>query len=485
MTRFRGITIRNKPIIPEVISSRACKALDRVVTRVGIRLPALFGKEMPAPPAIETIFVDSVDSGFVTDSFLGAIEGVEIPGVARFSDYASRVAETPQAPVGNGPSLLGKGLRLFMRPLDRLIGGLTMSAMPLLHFHGGDYSTKRIALPLTGQKVAGVVSIDWADIRSTISPKIEGIIARLIRTISENSTPNLAEIRIFLHSGKTTSALSLSREWTMVRGDQGKTYERRYALHTEKQILVIDLFGVTPETLEEYAQGFLSSEINSAFFDILGQSMKAPQSISPKQYFESLLPSSRLYWEFPGTSLLLADGGPGPGFHFVTDQIEHTLPSHMPAIPEARFRVAFIPFTGGPPLMKYLTEQQLNLSISVSIPADNPELLERELVDRLSAQTYFINFAGFVMRYLLADYKKTFEDAILGYKNLDLEIELTRNEADLQIMDADILSNRLKIRISLPLDLKIDGRGVTGPSSKSRINDLLSKAIHAYQDRYR
>ena len=479
MTRCRNIILRGKTILPDAVSSRVGRALDRVTGRVGISLPSIIGEPMLAPPMTDTVVIDNVESGVVTDGSLDLVEGLAPMNVARFADYATRVAKDPNAPIEKSPSLLVKGLRLFARPFDRLISGLAISAMPRLHFHGGTgpYSTSRLSLPLAGQHTPGVVSIDWHDLKGTASSMAETLANRLATSLAEHSTPNLSEVRIYIHSDGPRKVPKLSKQWTMVRGDIETPNERWYALNTERGIMVIDLFGMTSSLLSSYAEGFLTSEINSAYFDILGKSMGISQTIPLRDFFKNIGLRTRLLWEHKGTSLLLNEGVTSQTIRLSPSSPIRILPLEMPAIPKARFRMEILSPEDLPGLAPFFkTLPDLELRLSVSIPADDLELLNRELADTLNSYDYFADFGYHIARTLLDAHLKTLRQIAEGFKVLNLEVYLTRDCAGLRILEGQ--HDRSRVQIHLPLDrVKIES-GAFGSHSESRVHYLLHQAIH-------
>jgi len=277
------------------------------------------------------------------------------------------------------------------------------------------------SLSLPNQARPGVVTIDWSNFPTIMAA--ESSLHHMIGSVAESTSLGFAEIRIYLHQDPAGRPNNLPQGWVRVQMDKGQQHERSYQLNIETNILVVDLYGVTTEMLELYADGFIASELLEAYMELGAQRVGPRQRIHLQPVLSHLQLWHDLYWVDRGNAIPLKRGiseqtlrqEPRSKIHF---QPQTTVPS----IPGARFKV--VVYRNFSYDFSHL-ESQLR-GVSVTLPADDPTLIRDELTQ--TRRSYFNDFAFYTAATLRKHYSHRLNELVGGYDSYDLEIRLSRDD---------------------------------------------------------
>ncbi len=442
----RTIVPRGKMIIPEVVTRGVTRVVDRIIGKSALVLPILAGDVIPELPTVDTDLNDVT----ATDDSAG-----------------------------------------FLAPLKRFRDGFMLTDLPSLEFHGG----KEIAPPATSltdtidyRPSSSSVTIDWSDFygapgdvlgRALIasltpfgppvidSENLSEGIALLLSSVARNTTLDLNEVKIFLHSGRAKTFKTPPRDGEIsIQTGEGHKSERLYVFDPDFRTLAVHLFKITERLLERYANGFIGQEMDRLYPSLIAQSLAVPII----RFFGNLLTwSTELYWRHQGSSILLYRDGIWSNIAGPT----------LPHIAGASFLVKFDNFTGAPSVNDRSIDHT-RWDVSISIPADNRALLAAELGPNMGAKDYFENFARQIIAQFQNGLPPIDANIIRTTHKVGLSIFLTPSDANFSV--APISDRELSIAAHLPLG-EVAFLSDPNPSSDQRIRVLLNLAIEASKPR--
>ncbi len=293
----------------------------------------------------------------------------------------------------------------------------------------GTGNTSR-SVVLENQKRPGVLTVDWNNL-----PTIMGVnpaIHRMIGSIAEGINLNFSEIRIYLHQGPAAGQpKNLPPYCVRVRMDKGKKHERSYQLDTGTNILVVDLYGVTAEMLDLYADGFIGSELLEVHMELWAQTVGPRQRIPLSPILNHLHLWHDLNWVDGNTAIPLKQGIREQTLRqHPTPKINFQPQSTVPAIPGARFEVvAYRDFSNDFSDLDHRLKR-----VSVTMPADDPALIRNELAP--GERSFFNSFAFYSVTTLIENYSHRLDELVGTYDSYDLEVRLSPDEPSMFIVES-------------------------------------------------
>ncbi len=418
MSGPRTIIPRGKTILPDVVTRSVTRVVDRIIGNRAPVLPTLVGDVVLELPTVDAGLNDVI----ATDASAG-----------------------------------------FLSPLKRFAADFSLNTLPPLHFHGGGpiaTSSTSLTDAMDNVPKPNRATVDWSNVSTrSIDHRLTAAVERLLSSIARNVSLRLDEITVFLHSGrmKPPGESSVFERFHEQRGD-GRHGNRLYSLIPARRSLVIHLFRVSERLLTQYADGFIQQEIDNLYPSLLAQSL----TVTPAKYFLTAPKNAdtEIYWQHGGSSIPLYKDGQWRTPPNIEPQ-SFTLPS----IPGSRLvvRLDNITLDRG---------HRTRYSASISIPADDRELLENEVESfgHGRGHRFFATFAELLTGYI--DSNGTPLGAIARERAgaVDISIALTRSEADFVINDAD--RSTIKVDVKVPLS-----EIPRGESHISRVGKLLRIAI--------